>query len=69
MTKSRLHVHQCVDCGTPVDCDGTLEQNYDGWPEVVCDWVDGYLQTPLCESCDDARQQAIRDEARVENDR
>lgn len=23
----------------------------------------------LCEACDDARQQAIRDEARVENDR
>lgn len=70
MKRRRIHSHPCADCLTPVDCDGELEQNHDGGDYHPCDLVDRFpRQTPLCESCAGARQQAIRDEARVENDR
>lgn len=66
---NRSHTHPCADCRTPVDCPGSWEGNHDGFPEVICDVFHRRHWTPLCEDCDADRQQAIRDEARVENDR
>lgn len=31
-----IHTHCCTLCHTRYDCDGDLEHNYDGFPEVVC---------------------------------
>jgi hypothetical protein len=48
-----MHTHPCTTCKTPVECDGTYERNYDGWPEAVCDQYH-QLVTParwLCLSC------------------
>ena len=36
MSRRRTHEHDCSTCGKPFECCGTLEQNYDGWPEVIC---------------------------------
>ncbi len=30
------HCHPCVNCGTPTECDGTLEMNWDGLPTIIC---------------------------------
>lgn len=48
------HTHPCFKCGTPVECDGEWERNYDGWPESLCS---NYHRTPMsytecvCEDC------------------
>jgi hypothetical protein len=34
--RQQLHEHPCDVCRLPFDCDGELERNYDGWPEVIC---------------------------------
>ena len=33
---SRAHTHKCRVCGKRYECEGTLERNHDGWPEVIC---------------------------------
>ncbi len=33
---SRTHTHPCRDCKTPTPCDGDLERNIDGLPEIIC---------------------------------
>ncbi len=30
------HSHPCQDCGAKTECGGTWEENYDGFPEVIC---------------------------------
>ena len=49
-----MHNHPCAVCNTPVECDGFLQRNYDGWPEVVCSHYhleNGSVATVLCETC------------------
>lgn len=61
---SRTHTHPCSHCKTPVECDGELVQNYDGWPEVVCViyHVDGVEM-----ACDDClRDEDLRHDADLE---
>jgi hypothetical protein len=52
--KTRTHTHPCAHCQTPVECDGALEQNHDGWPPVMCTVYhlpSGMTLTALCEDC------------------
>lgn len=30
------HTHTCARCGIAFACGGSLEQNHDGWPDVIC---------------------------------
>lgn len=47
------HTHPCQNCGEPVDCEGDLEENYDGYPEVVCRAYHVYGGCHiLCPECD-----------------
>lgn len=62
------HTHHCADCEQDVACPGTFDPAYE-WPSAVCDYYDGGRVTFLCDDCLEARQQAIRDEARADNDR
>lgn len=48
--KIRPHTHVCEKCQTKFSCDGDLEENYDGWPEVVCAIFHVWGQTD-CEDC------------------
>lgn len=32
----KVHHHKCADCGAKTECGGEWEQNFDGWPEVIC---------------------------------
>jgi hypothetical protein len=49
------HTHPCLDCGTPLACEGTYERNHDGWPEAICTAYHGRhgLTNPywVCEAC------------------
>lgn len=62
----KIHDHPCADCARLTPCDGTLEENHDGWPEVVCvefHMPNGYLNPDfICEDCDEKRTQAARAE-------
>ena len=53
------HHHSCVDCRAPAPCDGTLRRNYDGIPEVICDWFHerGGRYEHRCERCQAAFDQ------------
>jgi hypothetical protein len=65
----RPHYHACDDCGTKTECSGTYEQNYDGWPEVVCSEVDVLGTEVVCDDCAITRQrQADADAAADERD-
>ncbi len=51
---SRIHTHKCKHCGTPVECDGELSRNYDGFPDVICanyHRASGRTDPPICEDC------------------
>ncbi len=57
------HHHKCADCGAKTECCGQLEDNYDGWPEIIC--VEYHLHATcdpnpdfICEACDWKRQDA-----------
>ena len=48
------HHHPCQDCGQETPCDGPLEKNYDGWPDVIClifDQPGGTNSNFICEDC------------------
>ena len=48
------HTHPCQHCGAKVPCDAKLEQNYDGWPEVICPVFHlpgGLNEDFVCEDC------------------
>ena len=49
-----MHTHPCDTCGAPAYCDGDQEQNYDGWPLVICrlyDQPDGQRAPMECDDC------------------
>lgn len=69
MKRQHPHSHPCGDCSTPTECPDGFEFNYDGSPEAWCPSFHGRGWSPVCQDCGESRQQAIRDEARVENDR
>ena len=52
---TRSHTHPCGNkdkgCRARVECDGTYEFNYDGWPEAVCRAYHGVVAPALCEDC------------------
>lgn len=55
----RAHVHPCADCGTPVECDGELTRNHDGYPAATCSVrhrVGGTVEESVCEACAAARE-------------
>lgn len=48
------HHHPCQQCGIKTECPGTWEENYDGWPEVICRefHAEGGINADfLCETC------------------
>lgn len=45
------HTHTCQHCQAPVECDGALEPNYDGWPEQVCTVYHVQGRHVLCDPC------------------
>ncbi len=49
------HHHPCSQCGVKTECGGTFEQNYDGFPEVICPefhLAGGEINSDfLCEQC------------------
>lgn len=47
----RSHEHPCERCGVGVDCTGDLENNVDGWPDVVCLHFEQHRAECLCEDC------------------
>jgi hypothetical protein len=50
--RDRPHSHPCQRCGLEIACDGPLEENYDGWPEVICVDFDMHSHEDfLCEAC------------------
>ena len=40
---------------------GTWEENYDGWPEVICDEVDKRHHETLCDACYEKREAADKE--------
>lgn len=55
------HTHPCVDCQTPVDCDGDLERNHDGFPDVICrsyHLTGGFTAALRCDACTEARERS-----------
>lgn len=57
------HHHPCADCGTKTECPGTWEENYDGWPEVVCPEYHTASYPFTCEGCEWKREDAANAEA------
>ena len=49
--RTKPHHHKCDRCGTKTECGGTYEQNYDGWPEVVCIEQELWRGQWFCEEC------------------
>jgi len=60
------HTHPCANCATPVECDGELVKNYNGWPEVVCTAYHEEHRAGICESC--LREDDLRHDADAERD-
>lgn len=53
----KVHTHPCKHCQTPVECEGDLTANYDGWPTVICSArhrPGGVTEESLCDRCLDA---------------
>ena len=65
MPRVKPHHHPCQDCGTKTECPGTWEENYDGFPAVVCDEVDRRGHEPLCEDCYEKREADAKREAQA----
>jgi len=51
----RPHFHPCQSCGAETPCEGLREQNYDGFPSVIClefHLAGGLLNRDfVCEAC------------------
>lgn len=54
--RQRVHHHKCHDCGAKTECPGEWEQNYDGWPEVVCREFDQARSDFVCDDCHAKRE-------------
>lgn len=51
--RTKPHHHPCGRCGVRTECCGTIEQNYDGWPEWICVEYHGVTSHDfLCEDCE-----------------
>lgn len=51
----RIHHHPCQRCGKKAECPGEWEQNYDGFPEVICPEFHqnaGINPDFICEDCE-----------------
>lgn len=65
MRRHDEHHHTCSRCGHRYPCHGPLEQNYDGWPEVICLAYHEGGET-ICEECGiDADEEREADHARA----
>ena len=55
MPRVKPHHHPCQTCGAKTECGGTWEENYDGFPEVICQEfhrLDGTINADfICEAC------------------
>ena len=55
MPRCAFHHHPCQDCGAKTECPGTWEENYDGFPEVICPeyhLLSGGINSDfVCEGC------------------
>ncbi len=62
------HTHSCTvaDCRNTVACDGILERNYDGFPDVICSDYHLSCGTVAEMFCDEHLH--LADEAHVLND-
>ena len=66
MTK-RCHTHNCADCNTAIPCDANFVADHDGSePHCTREWKGAVF---LFDDCADRRIEAIRGEARADNDR
>jgi hypothetical protein len=48
------HTHPCAHCTVPVVCHGTLKENHDGHPPVICTSYHlpaGKIEPLYCERC------------------
>jgi hypothetical protein len=66
MKPSDAHMHLCSRCQLPAPCDGTLEENFDGFPEVICSAYHlkhGETAHFLCEACADLGEDWTEDVA------
>lgn len=36
MPRCPIHHHPCQECGAKTECGGVYEENYDGFPPVIC---------------------------------
>jgi hypothetical protein len=54
------HFHACQDCGAKTPCTGTLADNFDGEPPIICEEfhrMDGTLNPAfICERCEYLRE-------------
>lgn len=51
----RAHLHRCQTCAASYECYGTLKQNYDGFPDVICSL---FHEHDVCE-CDACLAKAV----------
>lgn len=62
----RNHTHPCGNCKAPIECSGTYERNYDGFPEVICPPFDERTFPWLCEDCEEKNNAELAAEALTE---
>ena len=55
--RAHYHNHKCQRCHLKYLCDGELEENYDGWPEVIC-YTYHVAGRDWCAACVEEDQQA-----------
>jgi hypothetical protein len=58
------HLHQCA-CGRSFECQGDLERNHDGHPEVICRLFH-VAHLDQCEDCWVGEQHELSDEQAAE---
>ncbi len=59
---AKPHRHRCFHCGAMTECTGEIEQNHDGFPELVCREYDAPPSQPsdfICEACDENQQHSV----------
>ena len=58
MPRVSVHHHPCFRCQAKTECPSTWEENYDGWPGVICReyHTPGGINTDfVCEDCVNCR--------------
>jgi len=70
MRSTFRHHHPCQACAAKTPCDGSLSDNYDGFPAVICD--DFHLRSGdldpefICQACAFVREDAANEQAQRE---